>query len=197
MGGLLMTSKRIVRLQSATPTPTQYPDYHFLLIAPNLGAEWLFDASRNYWDRFRPTILPDFSFLAVIPTNKTVIVTVVCRHDTSSQLGVQLAQADPNAYYDAVVFDMFDDAKNALNNRASLSQPFGVALIENTPTPNGPTPFVPTPRLQPTNPPAGFITEAPPPTETPTPSLTPALSPVPPGEQPTPLQPTPGAVVGG
>ncbi|HVU14501.1 MAG TPA: hypothetical protein VHD90_24660 [Phototrophicaceae bacterium] len=174
-------------------SPNQSPDYHFLLIAPNLGAEWLFDAARSYWERFTPTILPDFNFLALLPPDKTVIVTVICRRDTSAQLGVQLAQIDPNAYYDAVVFDIFEDAKNELNRRASLSQPFGVPLIEGSPTPTGTEAFIPTPRLFPTNPPAGFITEVP---ATPTPSPTPALSPVPSEDQPVPLSPTPGSIFG-
>ncbi len=181
-------------------SPNQSPDYHFLLVAPNLGAEWLFDAARAYWERFAPTILPDFTFLALIPPDKTVIVTVICRRDTSAQLGVQLAQIDPNAYYDAVVFDMFDDARNELNRRASLSQPFGVPLIQGTVTPTGTEAFIPTPRLFPTNPPAGFITEAPPipsPSETPSPTETPALSPVPSEDQPVPLSPTPGSILGG
>src|SRR5215475_8263612 len=102
---------RIVRTQEDSPVeqarPDQYPDYHFLLIAPNLGAEWLFDAARSYWDRYRPTIVNNFDFVLLIPTEKTVIVTVVARRDTAAQMGVQLAQDLPDAYFDPVVFDQF------------------------------------------------------------------------------------------
>ena len=55
--------------------PDQYPDFHFLLISPNLGAEWLFDAARVYWDRYRPTIVSDFNFVLLIPREQTVAVT--------------------------------------------------------------------------------------------------------------------------
>lgn len=167
--------------------PDLYPDFHFLLIAPNLGAEWLFDAARAYWDRYRPTILNDFDFVVLVPADRSVIVTVVARRDTASQLGVELAQANPNAYYDSVVYDLFNDAKQALNQRAQSGQPFGVPLTSPTPTFSVNVPFIPTPRLQPTNPPAGFITEPPP--------TTPAPPPGPNGVSPVPV--TPGPVVGG
>ena len=172
--------------------PDQYPDFHFLLIAPNLGAEWLFDAARVYWDRYRPTIINDFEFVFLIPTDKAIIVTVVARRDTASQLGVQLAQQLPNAFFDPVVFDQFADTKKALNDRAVLNTPFGVAISQPTPTLDPNAPIIPTPRLFPTNPPAGFITEVPP-----TPSPAPTLSPVPSQDQPQPIVPTPGSVVGG
>ncbi len=164
--------------------PDAYPDYDFLLVAPNLGAEWLFDAARAYWDRYRPTIITDLSFVQLIPADKRIVVTVIALRDMASQLGVQLAQINPNAYYDPVVYDLFEQTKAALDERVRLSQPFGVPINAPTPTldPNM-TPSA-TPRLIPTNPPAGFVTQAPPTAQ--------------PGDQePTPLVPTPGSILGG
>src|SRR2546421_419839 len=76
------------------------PDYHFLLIAPNLGAEWLFDAARNYWNRFRPTVISDLSFVRLIPGNYTVAVTAIAQKDTAPQIGVDLAQVRGDALFD-------------------------------------------------------------------------------------------------
>jgi hypothetical protein len=178
------------------------PDYHFLLIAPNLGAEWLFDAARNYWNRFRPTVISDLSLVQLIPGNYTVAVTAIAQKDTAPQIGVDLAQVRSDALFDAVVYDLFDDAKQALNDRAANNEPFGQPLA----TTPGPTqPFIPTPMV-PVRPPGGFITQTPtpsesptqegalPPTDTPTPTATPTL------EQATPVQPinpTPGPITGG
>ena len=111
---------------------------------------------------------------------------MIARRDTASQIGVQLAQSLPNAYYDPVIFDQFDDTKKALNDRAVLNTPFGVAISQPTPTLDPNAPLIPTPRLFPTNPPAGFITQVPP-----------TLTPVPSEDQPQPINPTPGSVVGG
>ena len=165
--------------------PDQYPDFHFLLIASNLGSEWLFDAARTYWDRFRPTVISDFNFIPVIPTDESLIVTVIARRDTAARLGVELAQINANAYFDPVVFDLFEDTKAALNARANVSQPFGVPLIMPTATLDPNAPRIPTPRLQATRPPAGFVTQAPPTLEPPS------------GTEPSPVSPTPGAVTGG
>jgi hypothetical protein len=178
--------------------PDRYPDFHFLLLAPNLGAEWLFDAARVYWDRFRPTIIPDFEFLRLIPSDRTVIVTVIARRDTVSTIGVQLAQANLNAYYDAVSYDEFDDMKKALGDRSAIGTPFGYALAQPTPTIDVNAPIIPTPRLFPTNAPGGFVTLAPP--MTPVPSDTaipPTFTPDTDGQDPVPISPTPGAVIPG
>ncbi|NWG17656.1 MAG: hypothetical protein HXY41_13600 [Chloroflexi bacterium] len=176
------------------PTPDQLPDYHFLLVAPNLGAEWLFDAARAYWERFRPLVVSNLDLIQLLPPENSIIVTAIARRDTVADLGVRAAQVLPHALFDPVVYDLFDDMKNALITRATLNQPFGVPLI---PTPTAPEPITPTPgaiisnatppptAAPPTRQPAGFITatppDAPPPTDTPS----------------GPVYPTPGPIVGG
>lgn len=179
--------------------PDQRPTYHFLVFAPNLGAEWLFDAARQYWETFRPTVLPDFAFLRFIPPEQTLTVTVVALRDTIPMLGVELARTAPTAYLDAVVYDTFEQTRDELNRRAQMQQPFGVPLAQ----PTLDLPFIPTPWL-PTRAPAGFVTATPPPTPTrppsPTPPViypaTPHLQPFPtnPPSEPQPIQRTPGPI---
>lgn len=178
------------------------PDYHFLLIAPNLGAEWLFDAARTYWEAFRPTVIEDFNFLIFVPPGRTISVTVIARRDTAPHLGVELSQIDPDAYFDAVVYDLFDDAKAELDRRASMQQPFGVPLIPRPGTPDPNAPIIPTPRLPPTRPPAGFVTATPAPTQTPAdaPAQTgtlPASTPDSADGTRAPVTPPPGPITGG
>lgn len=167
-------------------SPDRLPDFHFLLIAPNLGAEWLFDAARQYWDRFRPIVVSDLELVRLVPSNFSVAVTMIARRDTVAQWGVLLAQALPQALPDMVVYDYFEDMKQALNRRAELGQPFGVPLQPTTvpPTPLQPTPGpiiggnqpVPsTPERQ-----GGFVTATP----TPTP------------DSQGPIYPTPGPITG-
>jgi hypothetical protein len=188
-------------MDAMPPSPDTLPNYHFLLIAPNLGAEWFFDAARLYWEKFRPTVVNDLEFVKLIPPPLTVVITVLARRDTASQWGVTIAQAVPDALFDPVVQDNFDNAKSALNERASLNQPFGVPL---TPTPTPLPPIIATPGsiigpvTAPTRPPGGFITATPttnvdvpqPPTPSPDPN-----APTAPG--PEPIYPTPGAITGG
>lgn len=177
------------------PSPDVLPNYHFLVIAPNLGAEWLFDAARQYWERFRPIVASDLELVRLLAPNYAVIVTVVARRDTVSQWGVAMAQVAPQALFDPVVQDLFDDMRTALNARAQLNQPFGVPLI---PSPLPPTPISPTPGPliiggpAPTRAPAGFVTA------TPSAPLAPApAAPDPAQPPPQPVYPTPGPVTGG
>lgn len=169
------------------PPPDTLPNYHFLLIVPNLGAEWFFDAARAYWERFRPIVVSDLELIRLIPAAYTIAITMIARRDTAAQWGVWATQFVPNALFDAVIYDLFEDTKAALTNRAALNQPFGVPLLP-TPTPaipvspspgslldSGPTPV-------PTRAPGGFITQTPTPTPTPE------------GPQ-QPLTPTPGAII--
>ncbi|MBE2183741.1 MAG: hypothetical protein IAE89_09980 [Anaerolineae bacterium] len=132
------------------------PEYHFLRFAPNLGAEYFFDGARNYWNTFKPIVINDVAILRLLPPAVTVSVTVVALRDLAAQIGVELGQIAPFAYYDAVVYDTFESTRAELNRRAQLNQPFGVPMGIGIATT---TPFIPTPWL-PTRPP-GFITATP------------------------------------
>ncbi len=186
------------------------PNYHFLLIAPNLGAEWFYDAARLYWLRFYPTVINDFKLLPLVPEQYSIAVTAVARRDLIAQLGVELARRFPRALFDPVVHDFYEDTKAELDRRALNNEPFGVPLPPTptwTPAPTSP-PLFPTPgpitseeaTLTPTFIQIGTATEA----DT-TPEITPevtASDTATPGEPPTstpatPLYPTPGPVTGG
>ncbi len=164
------------------------PDYHFLLIAPNLGAEWYFEAARTYWERFRPIVVSDLALISIVPDNMSVSVTVVARRDLIAQLGVDLSRINPEAVFDPVVFDFIEDAQMTLEQRAQTNQPFGLPLIPtDVPTP-GPT----SPPVYPTPGPVGPNVV----TQVPTPDL-PDQSEIDVTNPPqTPLFPTPGPITG-
>ncbi len=166
------------------------PNYHFLLVAPNLGPEWLFDAARAYWDRFQPTVISDLTLIPFIPPALTLAVTVLARHDRAPQYGVELAQQAPHALFDPIVYDLIEDARTAFDLRAQLNQPFGVPLIPTATWTPAPTAIPLAPTAGPVVPQgSGFITQ------TPTPDQPPPTTPTPP--VPPPLSPTPGPVTGG
>jgi hypothetical protein len=142
--------------------PDTLPDHHFLLIAPNLGSEWLFDAARSYWETFQPTVISNVELLRLLPPERTITVTLLSRRDLLKSLQAQLAEVVPEAFIDPIVYDYFDDAKLTLEGRTQLNQPFGVPLAP-TPTPTASPPPTPTPGATPipTRPPGGFITRTP------------------------------------
>lgn len=178
------------------------PDYHFLFIARELGPEWLFNAARQYWGRFRPTIISDFELVKLIHQDYSISVTMIARRDRAVQLGVELGQVVGRAYFDPVVYNEIHEAEAELNRRAQTNQPFGFPLIPTeTPTP-GPTSLPIKPTIGPVLGP-GFITQTPTPElaePSPTPdqpSPTPTPIPIDPNATPQqPLSPTPGPVTG-
>ena len=179
------------------PSPDSLPNYHFLLIAPNLGAEWFFDAAREYWVRFRPIVVTDLELIRLIPKGYSIIVSMVARRDTAKQWGVWLGQNVPDALLDSVVYDAFEETRSTLNQRAQTNQPFGVPL-KATPTPL--VPISPTPGslvgdvvIPPTRAAGGFITQTPTPNAV-EPTAAPTLPPETPGQ---PVYPTPGPITSG
>lgn len=172
-------------------SPDALPDFHFLLIADNLGAEWLFDAARHYWERYRPTIISNFDLVRLVPAEYTVSVTVVALRDRNAQLGVELAQAVPRALFDPIVTNTFEETRTILVARADLNQPFGVPLIPTATPPPIPT----SPPLYPTPGPIQAIPVTPGTAAPVAPTLAPALPTV--ETTSAPVYPTPGAITGG
>jgi hypothetical protein len=153
----------------------------------------------------------------LIPEQFTIAVTVLARRDLAGQIGAGLAEFRPLALFDPLVYDFFEDVRAALDQRAALSQPFGVPLSPTRTPTSAPTsvPVNPTPGPIATRGPGGFITQTPTtdpfafptptlvPTDTPGPPLPILPSPTPSVNTPaptlppqTPIQPTPGPIVG-
>ncbi|MEO0565514.1 MAG: hypothetical protein AAF125_25630 [Chloroflexota bacterium] len=181
-------------------TPDTLPDFHFLLVAPNLEPDWLFRGALAYWERFSPTILSSGELLAVIPPDQTVAVSILTRRDAFETMAVEVFRNRDDAYVDALIYDTVREAAAALDARAIAYQPFGVPLA---PTAIPPTrvPLTPSPGAivggtpQPTPNTSGFITQVPTAPSgfiTQTPSSTPRPS----EDNGAPIDPTPGSIIG-
>ena len=179
-------------------TPDTLPDYHFLFIAPNVEASWLFQAGRAYVERFQPTVISNGDLLAMLPESATVAVSLLTRRDAFQSLAVEIAQARDDVYLDALVYETENEAALALNRRANENQPFGVPLTP-TPTPAPRFPLERTPGAvvnedgEPNTNPSGFITMTPSPTPNDANNATPAPSDDNSGQ----VSPTPGSITGG
>ncbi|NDJ33782.1 MAG: hypothetical protein GYB64_03895 [Chloroflexi bacterium] len=116
----------------ATPTPfvgpgrvTGEPDYHWLLLAPGLQADWFFHAARRYWQIFRPTVITKWELQPEIPNQRTLAITVLARRDTIDYMDAELRDKWPNVFYDAVVFNTLADMQEELDRRARDRRRFG------------------------------------------------------------------------
>jgi hypothetical protein len=194
-------------------TPDVRPDYHFLLVAPNLEPEWLFRAARLYWETFDLTVISDGVLLSLLPPEPTVAVSVLTRRDAYERMAVEVLGNREDAYLDLLIYDSVREAAIALDARAQSFQPFGVPLrpteipptreiIQPTPgsiigggeVPSGPATATPNT--------SGFVTQVPTPTpgnlgQPPTPSPSTPAPDDNSDDGPSPIQPTPGSVIGG
>jgi len=108
------------------PGPVEgQPDYHWLILAPGLQADWFFQAARRYWQVFRPTVITDWSLIGVLPGDKSLAVTVLARSDTASYMEEHIRNTWPNVFYDPIVFDTLSDMQSELDMRATYQRRFG------------------------------------------------------------------------
>lgn len=182
-----------------TPIPPDTrPDYHFLLIAPSLGAAWFFEAARAYYEAFLPTVVSDGGLIQLVPDDKTIAVSILTRRDSFQRMAVQ-ASARPDVLIDALVYDTAEEAAATLNIRAANFQPFGVPL-RPTAVPPTQVPLTPTSGAIIGGPPtatpnmSGFVTQVP--TATSAPSNLITQTPAPNADDGPAINPTPGAIIG-
>ena len=110
------------------PAPVHgLPDYHFLVLAPGLQADWFFAAARRYWQTFRPVVLTHLDLIRYVPNTHTVAVTVLARSDTIGYMDQEIRDAWPNVWYDPVVADTLEGMTQVLEWRAERQTPFGTA----------------------------------------------------------------------
>jgi len=102
------------------------PDYHFLFVPPVLSADWLFEAARRYWDRFRPMVIHDLEVVGFAPKGKKVAITVIARRDLAPSLIAEVKKRFPSAYLDPLVYDVVRDMRLTLDGRANYGQRFGL-----------------------------------------------------------------------
>ena len=101
------------------------PDYHFLILAPGLQADWFFQAARRYWQTFRPTVMTKWDLIATLPQDKSLAVTVLARSDTIEYMNRRIRDTWPNVYYDPIVYDTLGEMQAELDRRATYQKRFG------------------------------------------------------------------------
>jgi len=134
-GGGSVQAPQQVPAETNTPRPTAIiigpkpvkgePDYHWLVLAPGLQADWFFQAARRYWQTFRPTVLTEWDIIPHMPNTKSLAITVLARSDTIDYMKERIQVAWPNVKFDPVVFDTLPEMQAELDNRATYQKRFG------------------------------------------------------------------------
>jgi hypothetical protein len=101
------------------------PDLHFVLIMPGFNSDWFFSSGSTYWERFRPSILPDIGFISNIPYEKTCAVTLLATPETVERVKGQFKQRFPNVWLDVLAAQTQEELAQVLAFRASTGRKFG------------------------------------------------------------------------
>lgn len=101
------------------------PDYHFIIFAPGADPEWFFQAAEPYWLRFHPVLLDDVGYIANMPYDKSLAVTVISPPDQVEAMNQQVRDAWPNVWYDLIVVEEAAVLIELFNQRVASGRRFG------------------------------------------------------------------------
>ncbi|MBE2196260.1 MAG: hypothetical protein IAE83_18955 [Anaerolinea sp.] len=101
------------------------PDLHFVILAPGFQGDWFFEQGRAYYERFRPILLPSVDYLAYIPYERSVGVTLLTPPGMSEFMKAQISERYPYIWIDLLPIDQPEQVGQILNARAASGRKFG------------------------------------------------------------------------
>lgn len=105
--------------------PPEKLDYHFLMIAPDLPSEWLFQAALRYWQTFRPALLPQPELVGLLPAGKSIAVTLLATRSTVREAHRCIHDQWPDVYIDPAICENQEAMREEMDRRAAQEQRFG------------------------------------------------------------------------
>jgi hypothetical protein len=100
-------------------------DFHMLLLAPGLDTRWFFETCNAYWSRFRPMFTTRFELIELIPSSRSLAVTVLAQPDMVDTMRAAVRDRFPNVWFDLIVADDTDRVRAILDARAQAGLRFG------------------------------------------------------------------------
>ncbi len=100
-------------------------DLHWLIMAPDVPAEWWLAAGRRYWDAFHPTIITSPTLARLVPPGKKLALTLIVTERSRAGVEHALLRARPDVYYDLIVAGSASDLRDELDRRAYEGWRFG------------------------------------------------------------------------
>jgi hypothetical protein len=101
------------------------PDYHFLMLAPGFAPDWFFNGGAPYYDRFRPTLIDNPDYIAHLPNQRSLALTVLSMPDMAAILTDQIGKRWPNVKLDVIAVTSEERLAQILRRRARENTRFG------------------------------------------------------------------------
>jgi hypothetical protein len=101
------------------------PDMHWLMLAQNQDPAIIMDAARDYWERYRPTIIAILDLVPQVPTSKSLAITLVAPPAQIDALRKQIKALGPNIYIDHIPAETAVQLKAVFADRLKNDARFG------------------------------------------------------------------------
>jgi hypothetical protein len=111
------------------------PDYHFVYMAPGFNTHWFFDAGTAYYEKFRPTVIDNSDYIARLPYQRSLALTVLATPDMEAYITDQLQRRWPTVLLDLIVVTSQERLEQTLRRRVRENKRFGTPNPSSTPTP--------------------------------------------------------------
>lgn len=100
-------------------------DYHMVILGPGVESSWFFDTARAYWNTFRPMVTTQFELIDLIPSSRSLAITVLAPADLVNTLQVAIADRYPNVWFDLIIIDDVERIRDLFNSRVQSGRRFG------------------------------------------------------------------------
>jgi hypothetical protein len=80
-------------------------DFHMVIIDNRLSSDWFFRTAKPYWEMFRPIVTESIDFLAMMPYEKSLAITLLVTTERRFEAEQAIRQNYPNTYLDTITID--------------------------------------------------------------------------------------------
>lgn len=100
-------------------------DFHIILLAPGLDSSWFFETAQAYWNMFRPMVTTMPELIDLIPSTRSLAVTVIAPAELADTMRTAITGRYPNIWFDLIITDRFERVTEVFNARVRSGLRFG------------------------------------------------------------------------
>jgi hypothetical protein len=101
------------------------PDLHWLILYPEFNTETFLNAAKDYWEKYRPTILFNLDLIAQIPSSKSLAVTLISPPNRVDAFKQAVKDRGVYIYVDSIGVDTADQLTGIFIDRLKNDARFG------------------------------------------------------------------------
>jgi hypothetical protein len=100
-------------------------DFHMVILAPGLEADWFFETAEAYWDVFRPIVTPMIELIEHIPSDRSLAATVITPPGLVETMRQAIQVRYPNVYFDLIIAEEQAQVAGVFAQRVETNRRFG------------------------------------------------------------------------